>query len=435
MKFPFKLILTSLTALFLCTASISASAQSLRLKDNISFSVNNVSVSDALEALTRVTGLTFSYNPDQIPASRIVKVDMSNRPVSEVLNAIIGSKNFGYRQMGNQIVIYVTRQETVPGDEVNTNVPQQAVQSQNTKQNDQIQAVAVKPDTVYITRNIRDTVRVTELVVKTDTVYEKVTTPVSGKEIFSNAADLTKELTPVWKFDAGFSFSFFLPGTSYKASDSYTEKLEQYKNSYSDNAFAGSAGIDLRASYGKWTAAGGIAVTLFSQKLDYSYLKETGGFFQKDTLDKYYTLSGIDTTWYYILDSAYIPKDNEQFSYRMNNHIRYFEIPLAVHYNYGFRSMLFYGKAGIIPAFYLGSDGQHIMPDKDGIIPSKEMEAKSIVLSYILGIGAAIPLSRKLIFNSSLFYRNHFGSVYRNFPIETRYSAAGIQAGIIYKLY
>lgn len=434
MKFPSKFILVSLTALFLCTGYIPVGAQSLRLKDNISFSVNNVSVSDALEALTRVTGLTFSYNPDQIPSSRTVKVDMINRPVIEVLNSIIGSKNFGYRQMGNQIVIFLAKQETAPAESDITHQPQPALQGQNNKPNENIPAAA-KPDTVYLTRNIRDTIRITETILRTDTVYEKVPTPVSGNEIFSKAADLTKELTPIWKFDAGITLSFFMPSASYEAPGNYTEKIEEYEKSYSNNSFAGSAGLDLRVSYGKWTAASGFAVTLFSQKLDYNYLKETGGFYQKDTLDKYYTLSGIDTTWYYILDSAYIPKDNEQFNYRMSNHIRYFEIPLAIHYNYGFRGILFYGKAGIIPAFYLGSDGQQIIPDNDGIIPSDEIDPKNIVLSYIFGVGAAIPIGRKFILNSSIFYRNHFGSIHKDFPIETRYSATGIQAGIIYKLY
>jgi hypothetical protein len=435
MKFSCNSILTFLTALFLCAGPLFADAQNIRLKDNISFSVNNVPVSDALEALTRVTGFTFSYNPDQIPASRIVKVDLINRPVIEVLNAILGSQNFGYRQMANQIVIYLAKQEIVPNGVATTSETQPSIAAPITKETDKNQNQVFKPDTVYITKNIRDTVKVKEVIVKTDTVYEKIITPVSGNEIFSRVTDLKKELTPVWKVDAGVSFSLFLPGASYQAHDLYSEKLDQYKKSFSNKAFSGSAGIDVRASYGKWTAASGIALTLFSQKLDYNYLIETGGFYQKDTLDKYYTLSGIDTTWYYILDSAYVPKDNEQFNYRMNNHIRYLEIPLAVHYNYGFRSMLLYAKAGIIPGVYTGSDGQQIMPDSDGVIPVKQIEAKSIVLSYIFGLGVAVPLSRKLVLNSSIFYRNHFSSIYKDFPIETRYSAAGIQAGIIYKLY
>lgn len=435
MKFSSISLLTFIAVLFLSIRPLFISAQTVRLKDNISFSVNNVPVSDALEALTRVTGFTFSYNPDQIPASRIVKVDMNNRPVIEVLNAILGSQNFGYRQMANQIVIYLAKQQDVPQSDPPDSQSQQVTQIPTTRQSDKKQNSEIRPDTVYVTKNIRDTIKVTEVIVKTDTVFEKVPTPVSGNEIFSKVADLEKELTPVWKVDAGISFSLFLPGAHYQAQDLYSGKLDQYNKSFSNKAFSGSAGIDLRASYGKWTAASGIALTLFSQKLDYSYLNETGGFFQKDTLDRYYTLSGIDTTWYYILDSAYVPKDNEQYNYRMNNHIRYLEIPLVIHYNYGFRSMLFYAKAGIIPGLYLGSDGQQIMPDTDGVMPAKEIEAKSIVLSYILGTGVAIPLSRKLVLNSSIFYRNHFNSIYEDFAIKTRYSAIGLQTGLIYKLY
>lgn len=435
MKFSCSSILAFFIALFLFTGPLIVSAQSIKLKDNISFSVNNVTVSDALEALTRVTGFTFSYNPDQIPSSRLVKIDIINRPVNEVLDAILGSKNFGYRQMANQVVIFMLRQESV-SDATGTNAGnQQNLTAQTVRQNNIPQISSLKPDTVYITKNVTDTVKVTEVIIKTDTVYEKVPTPVSGNEIFSKVADLKKELTTVWKVDAGVSLSIFLPGASYNAEPLYSEKINQYEKSFSNTALSGSTGIDIRASYNHWTASTGIALSVFSQKLDYTYLKETGGFYQKDTLDKYYTLSGIDTTWYYILDSAYIPKDNELFNYRINNHVRYFEIPLAIQYNYGFRSMLLYCKAGVIPGFYTGSDGKQIMPDDDGIIPVKEIEAKSIVLSYLLGVGVAVPISRKLFFNSSVFYRSHFNSIYKDFPIETKYTATGLQVGIIYKLY
>jgi len=117
MKFSSNHLTAFLITVFIITASAHSFAQSAKLKTNVSFAVNNVTVSDALESLTTITGFTFSYNPDQIPASRIVKVDMHNRPLSEVLEAILGSKNFGYRVMANQIVIYRLKEvpEEKPG--------------------------------------------------------------------------------------------------------------------------------------------------------------------------------------------------------------------------------------------------------------------------------------------------------------------------------
>jgi len=430
MKFSSNHLTAFLITVFIITASAHSFAQSAKLKTNVSFAVNNVTVSDALESLTTITGFTFSYNPDQIPASRIVKVDMHNRPLSEVLEAILGSKNFGYRVMANQIVIYRLKEvpEEKPAVE-NTPVTQEP--KQPIAANQEVKQIPAKTDTVYVTVNTRDTV----VIKQTDTVYQKVPTPVSGNEAFRTTSNLKKELTPVWKADAGISLSYFFPSASYSAKENYNEKINQYEKSYSNNTISGSAGLDIRFSYNKITLASGVAFTVFGQKLDYSYLKVTGGFFRKDTLDRFYTLAGADTTWYYILDSTYIPKDNETFNYRMNNHFRYLEIPLTVQYNYGFRNVLFFAKGGLITGFYTGSDGQQILPDENGIMPIKEITPQDVVLSYTLGAGVAVPIGSKLVFSSSVFYRSQLESIYKDFPIETRYSATGISAGLIYKLY
>lgn len=429
MKFSSNHLTAFLITALIFTASVHSFAQSAKLKTNVSFAVNNVTVSDALESLTTITGFTFSYNPDQIPASRIVKVDIHNRPLSEVLEAILGSKNFGYRVMANQIVIY--RLKDIPEEKPaveSSPVTQEPKQSAAPKEEKQ---VPVKTDTVYVTVNTRDTI----VIKQTDTVFQKVVTPVSGKEAFRTTMDLKKELTPVWKADAGVSLAYFFSTASYKALDNYTEKINQYEKSYSNNSISGSAGFDIRFSYSKISLASGVAFTVFSQKLDYSFLKETGGFFRKDTLDRFYTLAGADTTWYYILDSTYIPKDSEAYNYRMNNHFRYLEIPITIQYNYGFRSNLFFAKGGLITGFNTGSDGQQILPDENGIMPLNDITPKKVVLSYILGAGIAVPVSSKLVFSTSVFYRSHLGSIYKDFPIETKYSATGINAGLIYKLY
>lgn len=436
-----------LILLFVSCSINQAVAQTVKLNDKISFSINNASVAEALDALTRVTGTTFSYNPDQLNSSKLVKVDMRDQKLIDVLEAILGPAKFGYRQMGNQIIIYSNRsnkdRETSTNEELSNNATPGALnasgaQLQNDTADDPVSKIlqngmAQRKDTVFVVKEIHDTVRVTDIIVRIDTVYQKIQTPVASEDIFH--VILATELTPVYKFDIGFSGTLFLSRAIYAAQVVYDDKLKEYKESFSNKTFSGSAGVDLRVSYEKLTGGIGAALTLHSQKLDYNYLITKGGFFRKDTLDPYYTLNGSDTTWYYIVDSTYVPVDNELFNYKINNHIRYFELPLTLQYNVGFRSMLLFVKGGIIPGFFIGSDGQQIKLDSNGIQSIDEIKAKPLVLSYLFGAGIAIPLSRKTIFSTSVSYRNHFSSIYEDFPIDTRFSSIGLSAGIVYKLY
>ncbi len=432
MKFS-RLLFIILTLSFFGSYISRAEAQIIKLNDKISFSINNASVSDALDALSRVTGATFSYNPDQLHAARNVKVDMRDRQLIEVLDAILGPARFGYRVMGNQIVIYKNKPE---GEEKPDDVDsgdERAVAENNTVRQNRVNNTKQKPDTVFLLKEVHDTIRVTDVVVKTDTIYEKVVTPVSRGEIFRVV--LAKEMTAAYKMDVGITAGILQPIALFSAHDNYSEKLDQFKESYSDKSFSATLGLDVRLSKRKWTAGTGLHFTTFGQKLDYTYQQTEGGFFRKDTLDPYYTLNDGDTTWYYIVDSTYIPIDNKLYNYKINNHFKYFEIPLVLQRNWGYRSMLLYIRGGVIPGFFLGSTGQQILADENGVIALKEIKAKSVVLSYTAGAGAAFPLGRKAIFNTAIYYRNHFSSVYKDFPIETRFSALGLSAGLIYKLY
>lgn len=431
MKFS-QLLLLSLPILCLCASVKKAESQTIKLNDKISFSINNVSVSDALEALSRVTGTTFSYNPDQLNSARNVKIDMHDRSLIEVLNAILGPAKFGYRLMGNQVIIYQNKpdvEEALDSETKDSRQEQELPKEQKLQEKNILQ----NPDTVFLVKEVHDTIRLTDVVLKTDTVFQKIPTSVSSGEIFR--VILAKEMTADYKWDVGITAGYFIPNAVYSATGSYSEKLTQYRESYSNNSFSGTAGLDVRLSKKKWTAATGIHLTLFGQKLDYSYLQQEGGFFSKDTLDPYYTLIEGDTTWYYIVDSTYVPIDNKLYNYKINNHHRYLEIPLVIQRNWGYRSMLIFVRGGIIPGFFLGSSGQQILAEENGITSLKELKHKSMVLSYTAGVGAAFPLGRKTILSTTLYFRNQFRSIYEDFPIETKFSGVGISAGLTYKLY
>jgi len=405
-------------------------AQTTKLTDKISFSANNITVAEALESLSRITGTNFSYNPDQIPSSKIIKVDINNRALSEVIGAILNSADFGYRQMGNQIIIYKNKS-------VNEEDSKAIVSEENPPDSESLKeqnkGIQLVKDTIYLTKNIHDTLVVNDTIIKIDTIIEKIETPVSSTDIFH--VNLGQELSPELKFDAGILFTYYFPHSNFNASGEFSNKINQYNNSYTNNSFAGSAGIEVKANYSNWSFGSGVFLTLLSQKLDYLYLDQKGGFFRKDTLDPYFTILDGDTTWYYIVDSTYIPIDNKLYNYKINNHFNYLEIPLFIQYNIPYSNLLFYGRVGVIPGIITSYYGKQILPDKEGIIDMKDIKTKPVVLSYLITAGAAIPINYKFVFNTSVQYRNHFGSIYKDFPIKTKFSAIGISVGITYKFY
>lgn len=407
------------------------SGQTIKLKDNISFVANNISVSEALETLSSQTGNTFSYNPDHIPTSKIVKVDLRDRSLSDVLHAILGTAGFEFKQIGNQVVLFRSK-EMVPVSLNNVeNEPDpnslKSVKPPSIQQDE-------KPDTIYMYRDIHDTIKVTEYITKTDTIIQKIPTPVSGNEIFRNTTVLGDELSNHIKLEIGVSMAIFFSDPIFSGSEIHANKLKEYNNSFLKNTLSGTAGIDINATYQKWMVTSGIKYTSFSQKMDYNYFLESGGYYKTDTLDAYYELIDGEQNWTYLTDSVYVPVDNELYDYKITNYTRYIELPLTVGFNYPVSHLLIYAKAGMITGIFLSSDGQQINVNDNGVISLNEIESKKVVFSYTASVGISIPLTRKLIISPAIFYRNHFGSIYENFPIETKFSAFGLSAGLSFKL-
>ncbi len=403
--------------------------QTVKLNDKISFSAKNISVTDALDLLSSQTGNTFSYNPDHIQTSRTIKVDLRDRQLIDVLVEILGNQGYNFKQFGNQIVIF--RQKEIASSQIDEVLQSADDPSAASKTIPKVVAIT---DTVYITKNIHDTIKITEFITKTDTVIQKIATPVSKSEFFRNTIVLGDEFTKTLKFQVGASLSMFSSGQGFSAPEELTEKRDQFKKAYSDNCLTGSIGLDARATYQKWIFSTGIRYTSFNQRMDYEYLVQTGGYYRTDTLDSYYEIIEGEQKWTYLTDSVYVPVNEYLFDYKITNHNRYLEIPLTIGYNYPVANILLFANTGIITGFFLNSDGKQINVHENGVFSVDEMDYKKVVVSYTVSVGTAIPVSRKMILQPELFYRNHISSVYKDFPIETRFSAFGVMVGLSYKL-
>lgn len=406
------------------------SAQQKSLESPVSLSVSNEPVSLALDKLSRNCGITFSYNPDQIIALKQVTVDYTNKPLREVLSAILPPEQFGYKLSGNNVVLYKLKPDLpVIKPVANELLPGREVQDS-----------AAVPDTVFITRTETrmDTLVLTDTIMKYDTVYIMRTVtrdkPITGDDIFSHQTNLKEGQKNSFTYEGGFSITWLVSDAIFSAEPLYNDKLEAWRTAFSPDLLSGSLNLDFRISYARFSLESGISLTGFNQKFKYNYDVKTGGYFLQDTLDSYYTLPPeSDTLWYYVLDSTYLPVDLKQFRYKTGIQHRFIEIPLAIQYNYPVGRMLVYGKAGVIASVHAGSKGLYILPEEDGVGEITDLEVRPVIFSWVLGAGSLIPINQHVTFNIGAIYRRQLQGFYPDFPIDQRFGAFGINAGIIYK--
>lgn len=415
-------------AWFCCLVPIVVSAQQPSLDALVSLSVSNEPVAVALDRLSINCGITFSYNPDQLETEKAVTVKFSNKPLYEVLAAILPPDRFGYKLSGNQVVLYELKTDNL------VVVPDEA------EMLPKAQETVNKPDTVFMTRiEIRnDTIMHTDTVMKHDTLYIMHTVtrdkPITSDDIFSDQTSLPEEQTKDFAFEAGFSLTWLISVSEFSAEPSFSDKLENYRNAYSNSLLSGSLNLDLRIRYARFSLETGVSYTGFNEKLNYNYVVKNGGYYRKDTLDAYYTLIESDTSWFYVLDSTYLPLDQKDYRYNTGIHHGFIEVPLAFQYNHPVGRMLVYGKAGIIASVHAGSKGWYLLPEEDGVGNIAELNTRTVVLSWLIGAGALFPLNKKFTLNAGVIYRKQLQSIYKNFPIDKRFGAFGVNAGIIYKL-
>lgn len=89
----------------LCLPDISYGQQNQILDKPVTLQLNNISLADALTAITRGTGVQFSYSSTQLNVQRKVNVDFKQKPLKEVLTDLLGTELKGLSVKGTQVTI------------------------------------------------------------------------------------------------------------------------------------------------------------------------------------------------------------------------------------------------------------------------------------------------------------------------------------------
>jgi hypothetical protein len=222
--------------------------------------------------------------------------------------------------------------------------------------------------------------------------------------------------------------------TGLSNSDDSYKTLMQKAFSKPNTGFA--FGISGNYQLDKMGISAGLAYTLRNERFVFDTEKITGGFFDTDTVETYYSLHGNDTMWFYITDSTWVEKQTQKISVHQNNRYHYLSIPLDFSYiifekpNYNL-----FVTAGVTVSFLSGYSASHINPDDIFEVTAiNKNQLNSFLFSWQAGAG----ISRRITQNTSIFgemmYYNQLNNSYKNFELEKRYGHLYLKLGMSLKL-
>ena len=434
-----------LSILFLFKAGPSG-AQPLLLSRNVSVTVTGMPLNSVLQKLSKETGIRFSYDPELISSLKKVTLKAVNQPLGEVLNMLFSNSGFAFQEIGNQLVIYRKNKEP------ETRAPE-FNRSEQKNIPPTIEKQIAAPDTVIITHTdtilkVRtDTLVKTETIIQhdtvshTDTVYiERYKTQRAGKNPLPN---FDKNSLHSQKFHehnglyAGIAYQQLIGKPSYNTTtNAYTDLARAMKDASSRSAMNFSVGALVGYDYLRIGIQSGVTYTRLGENFEYSYTRQTGGYYRTDTVDSYYTVSGIDTTRYYVTDSSYVNIDYKKFSYKHPNAYRYIEIPLLVKFRvFQGDKLEFYITGGILANLMIGNKALYIKPDNEKSVDWIAASVlKPVLFSWQAGLGLSYNFSNGIGLLLEASFRKQLSSQYKDYPLEKKFELVNIKTGIFVRL-
>jgi hypothetical protein len=417
-------------------------AQSPVLSKPVSLHADNQPLAVLLRSLGNQAGIKFSYDPDVINTRRKITINVSNRTLGEVLSLILDNPMLSFREIGDQLVIYYDRNKQLPP----------GTARQNTQQDTEApRLIVLSPDTVFIPRT--DTVTIVrndtviryltlvqrDTVTRYDTVYvgktQKPGKPGERMDINNQHFNISGENNG-FLFEAGYTQ--LLGGPSYRSAVATSGPLEILVREAEKNSAANfSAAAGVSYTFKRLGGSAGISYTRLGETFSYDYTKQVGGFYDSDTVETFYTVTGTDTTRYYITDSTYVPVDYRHYNYRNPNAYRYIEFPFAGHFHViKNENLSLYLSGGLIPGFSTGSQALLIRSESDpdaGWVTSGELA--DFILSWQAGLGARVRLAEGLNISAEAGFRKQTTSLYSQYPVEKRFGFFTVKAGLSVKIF
>jgi len=423
-----------LLMLFVVAGISSLAAQSQLMQPVEVFTVQNTTLAEAIRQLSAKTNLNFTYDASDPAMDASISCEVRNKTPLGILDELLRNTKRTYKQIGNQIVIYQDTESEPPiisplpvQEPVETEVdPEWVAEVYEIPLHDSI--FLSKTDTLYI----KDTLVLRDTIVRTDTLRLVDTVYIASRTLPGNNKPITP--LPVNHFaenplrPPGWAMDFSVTPMVSDFSTVFKEKRWSLR-SYSLDA-------QLVRHQKRWSFLLGLQFSQFAQKFNHNYVVSTGGYYQIDTLDVYYTVVGMDTTWIAVTDSTYLPLESEAFNYDKVNKVGYLGLTVAAEYLIIHRPVFsLSGKAGIVLNSLVYRKGLLLENTGDSSgTDFADLTFASPVLGLMVGVAGGFRLNDNLQLRLDAGYRYYTNQIFTYPDFDGQLSAFGVSVGIRYYL-
>ncbi|MBI9035511.1 MAG: hypothetical protein JEZ03_13675, partial [Bacteroidales bacterium] len=283
-------------------------------------------------------------------------------------------------------------------------------------------------DTVYHTRYIYDTIVQTDTLILSDTIIKV------DSLVIEHFPDLNDSIYISFSMIYGQVFQHNNYKTSANINSDVVGLLNDKENisSYNYNIRA-MLDVNIRNTI----LSTGIGFLKVGENYNYENIIASGGYYDIDTVDRYWTPSGInDTNWVYVLDSTWMDYHESVSMVNNPNSYTYLEIPLLAGYTKQFGRIKLNARAGISTGILLNTAGRTINPwgIDESIALSKNIVANFLLFSEIHG-RISYALSDYVDLISGLSYKRSLtSSLKTDFPIHKNMNLLNFNVGFSIRL-
>lgn len=415
----------------------------------ISISAENEKLGSFLIRLSKFDHVNISFNASDSSFNQRINYLTTNKPLEKIFQEILPLTNHDYRQVGNHWVVFASEENS---DKFPTAY---SIGTPNTKESDNMTGeisaqdkTVTAPDTIikYIEIPVpfTDTVFVENLITTTDTIILRDTVFIEPSEATQRKTQTVKDLKNVFRaapdrengWAISFSYAQMVAGYNYSGNPEGNSKTDELKESEPVSFRNFSLGTSIRYNLKKFRFNAGLKLTGFSHKFSYQDVTATGGFFDVDTLDVYYTVVQSDTTYIFVTDSSWVPLEQTTQTYDRLNQIGLLEFHIGADYKfYSNNDLSFNASVGFDAGIPVWVNGSTIL-DTDGF-PSEELTKdlfSKTTQAWTAGLGGSYKITNWSDLFGEVFYKHYLNEFVETYPLERRMYGFGLRVGLLYYL-
>lgn len=374
--------------------------------------------------LSETRNLNFSYNANDPVYDEVISYSSDGKDTNKMLRELLSNAGLEYKQIGNQIVLFHSSEKPLENSKNEKSGVAQANNSEEKIIDGFIGTGTIleyKLDTIYL----MDTILRVDTIRLTDTVF------IEKAKQESQPSEKIKKI-PVDFFqpeairDQGWALDVFAAPVLSDFS------LVDGQNSFSLRSF--SLGFNAVKLLKRWNLSAGLRLTQFNQRYTQQYSQQEGGFYSTDTIDAYFTVIDMDTAWYFVTDSSWVPLQTRIYNYEQKNTLGYLEINLSASFDiFQTQKTRVYLKAGGQVSFLIYNNGVAIPNKNNGEgIGFSQLQLNTVNYSFLLGAGFKYRLTDRVDFYSELFYSRYLNQLAPDFPVNTNINAIGLKVGLVF---